>query len=84
MRRRLSFSIAIVGALALSVSLAIAAASVHRASDSSYNVGIVYSKTGLLAAYGAEYVEGLKYGIKYATNGTEQGQRQDDQPHPRR
>ena len=70
MRRRLSFSIAIVGALALSVSLAIAAASVHRASDSSYNVGIVYSKTGLLAAYGAEYVEGLKYGIQYATKGT--------------
>ena len=70
MRRRLLFSIAIVGALALSVSLAIAAASVHRASDSSYNVGIVYSKTGLLAAYGAEYVEGLKYGIQYATNGT--------------
>jgi branched-chain amino acid transport system substrate-binding protein len=70
MRRRLSFSVAIVGALALSVSLAIAAASVHRASDSSYNVGIVYSKTGLLAAYGAEYVEGLKYGIQYATKGT--------------
>src|SRR4051812_10221885 len=69
MRRRLLYSVAIVGALALAV-IAIAAASVHRASDSSYNVGIVYSRTGLLAAYGAEYVQGLKYGIQYATNGS--------------
>ena len=28
-------------------------------STASYNVGIVYSRTGLLAAYGAEYIEGL-------------------------
>src|SRR5439155_11712663 len=40
------------------------------ASSASYNVGIVYSRTGLLAAYGAEYVEGLKYGLNYATKGT--------------
>jgi branched-chain amino acid transport system substrate-binding protein len=39
-------------------------------STASYNVGIVYSRTGLLAAYGAEYVQGLKLGLKYATNGT--------------
>jgi branched-chain amino acid transport system substrate-binding protein len=36
----------------------------------SYNVGIVYSRTGLLSAYGAEYIQGLRYGIQYATNGT--------------
>jgi branched-chain amino acid transport system substrate-binding protein len=36
----------------------------------SYNVGIVYSRTGLLAAYGAEYIEGLRMGLRYATNGT--------------
>jgi branched-chain amino acid transport system substrate-binding protein len=47
----------------------VAARSDHHAA-SSYNVGIVYSRTGLLAAYGAEYVEGLKLGLKYATNGT--------------
>ena len=47
----------------------VAARSGHHAA-SSYNVGIVYSRTGLLAAYGAEYVEGLKLGLKYATNGT--------------
>jgi branched-chain amino acid transport system substrate-binding protein len=39
-------------------------------STASYNVGIVYSRTGLLAAYGAEYIEGLKLGLKYATKGT--------------
>jgi branched-chain amino acid transport system substrate-binding protein len=39
-------------------------------STASYNVGIVYSRTGLLSAYGAEYVQGLKYGIQYATKGT--------------
>jgi branched-chain amino acid transport system substrate-binding protein len=46
------------------------AAKSHRTAASSYNVGIVYSRTGLLAAYGAEYIEGLKYGLSYATNGT--------------
>jgi branched-chain amino acid transport system substrate-binding protein len=33
-------------------------------------VGIVYSRTGLLAAYGAEYIQGLRYGLSYATKGT--------------
>ena len=45
------------------------AAKSHRAS-ASYNVGIVYSRTGLLAAYGAEYIQGLRYGLSYATKGT--------------
>jgi branched-chain amino acid transport system substrate-binding protein len=39
-------------------------------STASYNVGIVYSRTGLLAAYGAEYIQGVRLGLKYATNGT--------------
>jgi branched-chain amino acid transport system substrate-binding protein len=34
-----------------------------------YKIGIVYSRTGLLAAYGAEYIQGLRYGIAYATKG---------------
>lgn len=41
-----------------------------RHATASYNVGIDYSRTGLLAAYGAEYIEGLKEGLKYATKGT--------------
>jgi branched-chain amino acid transport system substrate-binding protein len=45
------------------------AAKSHKAT-ASYNVGIVYSRTGLLAAYGAEYIEGLKLGLSYATKGT--------------
>src|SRR3954470_23864778 len=39
-------------------------------STASYNVGIVYSRTGLLSAYGAEYIQGLKLGLNYATKGT--------------
>ncbi|HVC85939.1 MAG TPA: substrate-binding domain-containing protein [Gaiellaceae bacterium] len=46
------------------------AARSHHAAASSYNVGIIYSRTGLLAAYGAEEIEGFKYGLTYATNGT--------------
>ncbi|MGE5690165.1 MAG: substrate-binding domain-containing protein [Pseudomonadota bacterium] len=33
-------------------------------------VGIVYSRTGLLSAYGAEYIQGLRMGLAYATKGT--------------
>ena len=33
-------------------------------------VGVVYSRTGLLSAYGAEYVQGLRMGLSYATKGT--------------
>jgi branched-chain amino acid transport system substrate-binding protein len=39
-------------------------------STASYNVGVVYSRTGLLSAYGAEFIQGVKLGLKYATNGT--------------
>ncbi|MEU8511242.1 substrate-binding domain-containing protein [Kitasatospora sp. NPDC048722] len=33
-------------------------------------VGLVYSRTGPLAAYGKQYVEGFKAGLDYATKGT--------------
>jgi branched-chain amino acid transport system substrate-binding protein len=32
-------------------------------------IGIVYSRTGLLASYGAQYIQGLRYGLAYATKG---------------
>ncbi len=35
-----------------------------------YKVGIVYSRTGAFSAYGAEYIQGLRYGLAYATKGT--------------
>ena len=34
------------------------------------NVGLIYSKTGLLASYGAQYGEGFAIGLDYATHGT--------------
>ena len=34
------------------------------------NVGLVYSKTGLLGVYGNEYIEGFQIGLDYATHGT--------------
>ena len=34
------------------------------------NVGLIYSKTGLLASYGAQYAEGFATGLDYATHGT--------------
>ena len=33
-------------------------------------VGVIYGRTGLLSAYGAEYIQGLKLGLQYATKGT--------------
>jgi branched-chain amino acid transport system substrate-binding protein len=33
-------------------------------------VGIIYSRTGLLSAYGAQYIQGLRLGLSYATSGT--------------
>src|SRR3954447_5986462 len=44
--------------------------STDRASKDAVKVGIVYSRTGGLSAFGAEYVQGLKLGLKYATKGT--------------
>jgi branched-chain amino acid transport system substrate-binding protein len=70
MRRRLSKALVVVGAVALLAGTGTVAASTRHTSASAYNVGIVYSRTGLLSAYGAEYAEGLRYGIQYATNGT--------------
>src|SRR4051794_41062276 len=44
--------------------------STDRADKSAVKVGIVYSRTGGLSAFGAEYVQGFKLGLKYATKGT--------------
>jgi branched-chain amino acid transport system substrate-binding protein len=34
-------------------------------------VGVVYSRSGLLAAYGKQYIEGFDAGLAYATHGTD-------------
>ncbi|MEY9877137.1 branched-chain amino acid transport system substrate-binding protein [Streptacidiphilus sp. MAP12-33] len=38
--------------------------------DAPVKVGLLYSKTGLLAAYGKQYEEGFQAGLAYATHGT--------------
>jgi branched-chain amino acid transport system substrate-binding protein len=39
-------------------------------SSHTIRVGIVYPRTGAFAAYGAEYLAGLRWGLNYATKGT--------------
>lgn len=39
-------------------------------SSSAVKVAVIYSKTGLLAAYGQEYLQGFQAGLDYATHGT--------------
>jgi branched-chain amino acid transport system substrate-binding protein len=73
MHRRLLKALVAVSAVALLATTAAGTAGSLRGSKAaagSYNVGIVYSKTGLLSAYGAEYIEGLRLGLAYATHGT--------------
>jgi branched-chain amino acid transport system substrate-binding protein len=38
--------------------------------NSAVKVAVIYSKTGLLAAYGQEYLQGFQAGLNYATHGT--------------
>jgi branched-chain amino acid transport system substrate-binding protein len=51
------------------VAAAVAASTAQGGGSDPYRVGVVYSRTGLLAAYGAEYIQGLRYGLAYATQG---------------
>jgi branched-chain amino acid transport system substrate-binding protein len=75
MRGRWKRPLAAVSAVVLVVGLGAAAsfaatAGHATAAKSPVKVGIIYSRTGLLSAYGAEYIEGLQLGLNYATNGT--------------
>src|SRR3954468_12938486 len=70
MRRRLSKAIFLVGAVALLAGTGTVAANSRHTQASQYNVGVVYSRTGLLSAYGAEFAQGIRLGVQYATNGT--------------
>ncbi|MEN3312205.1 MAG: branched-chain amino acid transport system substrate-binding protein [Actinomycetota bacterium] len=61
-------------ALVLLAGTATAAARVDSGSKASakspVKVGIVYSRTGALAGFGAEYLQGFKAGLQYLTKGT--------------
>jgi branched-chain amino acid transport system substrate-binding protein len=63
----------LTAALALLAAIATdagARSSNEQATAGTVKVGIVYSRTGAFAEYGAEYISGLRYGLKYATKGT--------------
>ena len=68
-RRVLAAAVVVASVAGLSAAVAAARPDASGA-KSTVKVGVVYSRTGLLAAYGAEYIEGLKLGLQYVTNGT--------------
>jgi branched-chain amino acid transport system substrate-binding protein len=68
-RRLVAAAVALVTVAGLSAAVAAARPS-HSSAASTVKVGIVYSRTGLLSAYGAEYIEGLRLGLNYVTKGT--------------
>ena len=70
-RRWAGLTAALVAAGALAGVAGVAAESSEaRAESDTVKVGIVYSRTGLLSAYGAQYIQGLKLGMQYLTKGT--------------
>ncbi|MFN2467833.1 MAG: substrate-binding domain-containing protein [Gaiellaceae bacterium] len=73
--RRLKTVFAVAGAITLLAGLTAGASSARptgatAAKNHTVKVGIIYSRSGLLSAYGAEYVQGLRLGLRYATKGT--------------
>jgi branched-chain amino acid transport system substrate-binding protein len=67
----------LVGALVALILLAVAATAAARvetggsaSAKSTVKVGIIYSRTGALAGFGAEYIQGFRLGMRYLTKGT--------------
>jgi branched-chain amino acid transport system substrate-binding protein len=67
-------ALAVLGALAVAALAGTADAAVQggerSAAPAPVRIGIVYSRTGLLSAYGAQYRQGLELGLQYVTKGT--------------
>jgi len=71
--RRSKVVAVLTAAVVLLVALATGAQAQPKAAGAqaaTIKVGIIYSRTGLLGAYGAEYLSGLRWGRSYATGGT--------------
>jgi branched-chain amino acid transport system substrate-binding protein len=71
--RRLIPTVALASAAALAVagcSSPQEAANGPTGDDAPYKVGLIYSQSGALASYGAQYIEGFWAGLDYATGGT--------------
>jgi branched-chain amino acid transport system substrate-binding protein len=57
--------------VAVAVTAAAVGATAHSTTKKSdVKVGIIYSRTGALKDFGAEYIQGFKLGMKYLTKGT--------------
>ena len=71
-RNRAAILAVMVGALAATAGSAVArpTGQAQQQATTTIKVGIIYSRTGLLSAYGAEYIQGLRLGLEYATKGT--------------
>jgi branched-chain amino acid transport system substrate-binding protein len=49
---------------------ALAGTAASHPNKSAVKVGIIYSRTGALSGFGAEYIQGFQLGMKYLTHGT--------------
>jgi branched-chain amino acid transport system substrate-binding protein len=76
MRAARSWAAALVVVLALTLAAVAGTAGAgtrgadNTAAAAPIKIGIVYSRTGLLSAYGAQYRQGLTLGMQYVTKGT--------------
>jgi branched-chain amino acid transport system substrate-binding protein len=66
-RKRSLAVLGLVGVLAMSF---LVGSSSSMATKDPVKVGIIYSRTGPFAGFGAEYIQGFKLGLKYVTNGS--------------
>jgi branched-chain amino acid transport system substrate-binding protein len=67
---RRSWKPAVVAGLAAALLGVFAGNAASRPDKSTIKVGIVYSRTGALSGFGAEYIQGFQFGMKYLTHGT--------------
>src|SRR5687768_12616797 len=65
-----ALGVAVIATLGGTVESSQASADRSGAAAGPIKVGIIYSRTGLLSAYGAQYIQGLRLGLAYATKGT--------------
>jgi branched-chain amino acid transport system substrate-binding protein len=74
MHGRVWAALAVIAALAVAALAGTAGAGTRSteatAAASPVKIGIIYSRTGLLSAYGAQYRQGFEFGLDYVTKGT--------------
>ncbi|MBA2357742.1 MAG: substrate-binding domain-containing protein [Actinobacteria bacterium] len=61
---------AVLASVAATASSAGRPTGVAASKNHTVKVGVIYSRSGLLSAYGAEYIQGLRLGLRYVTKGT--------------